>query len=204
VSRYRQVLPELFLDFSKDRLEVQLTNRLGHGGTGTKHFHSKPQIFLDALEDLDFPDGMTATVNTQTLWSNLLKERLHSGLGSTIQGYKRGRGVEGFAENIIKEVFGKAYKARCTFQGMHSTAKCDFAIPDQLSPLILIEAKSYGATVWKIDNIIGDVNTIIRVKRHNTSLLMLTDGLTWQACANDLRKLIQRQNEGRIIRIYTK
>lgn len=142
---------------------------------------------------------MTATVNTQTLWSNPLKERLHSSLGSKIQGQKRDRGLKDFAESIIKEVFGRAYKARCTFQGVHSTAKCDFAIPDQLSPLILIEAKSYGATVWKIGDIIDDVDTIIKVKRHNTSLLMLTDSLTWQACANYLRKLIQHQNEGRII-----
>ncbi|MEP0701259.1 MAG: DpnII family type II restriction endonuclease, partial [Lentilitoribacter sp.] len=111
---------------------------------------------------------------------------------------------EDFAEEVIREVFGDAYEPRCTFQGVNGTAKCDFAIPDKATPLILIEAKGYGATGSKMSDIIGDVDAIIGAKRNDASLLLITDGLTWKARANDLRKLIQRQNDGRITRIYTK
>mgnify|MGYP006310990565 CR=1 FL=1 len=69
---------------------------------------------------------------------------------------------------------------------------------------ILIEAKGYGATGSKMSDIIDDVDAIIGAKRHDASLLLITDGLTWKARANDLRKLIRRQNDGRITRIYTK
>ena len=105
---------------------------------------------------------------------------------------------------MIKEVFGSSYESRCSFQGVNGLAKCDFAIPNKTQPLILIEAKGYGATGSKMSDIIGDVDAIIGAKRHDTSLLLITDGLTWKARANDLRKIIQRQNDGRITRIYTK
>ena len=65
-------------------------------------------------------------------------------------------------------------------------------------------AKGYGATGSKMSDIIGDLDAIIKAKRHDASLLFVTDGLTWKARANDLRKIIQRQNDGRITRIYTK
>jgi hypothetical protein len=44
---------------------------------------------------------------------------------------------------------------------------------------------------------------IVGKKRHDTTLLFVTDGVTWKLRANDLRKLIEMQNEGRIARIYT-
>jgi hypothetical protein len=194
----------LFLGFSKDKLEVELADRLGAGGTGIKRYHNDRDTYLDVLEELGLRDAMTATVNARPIWSDLLKERLRSGRGSAIQGQQRGRELEDFAEAIIKEVFGSDYQTRCTFQGVNGLAKCDFAIPDRTQPLILIEAKGYGATGSKMSDIIGDVDAIIGAKRHDASLLVITDGLTWKARANDLRKIIQRQNDGRITRIYTK
>jgi len=134
----------------------------------------------------------------------ILKERLRSGRGSAIQGQQRGRGLEDFAEEVIKEVFGSSFAPRCTFQGPRGPAKCDFAIPDKTQPWILIESKGYGATGSKMSDIIGDLDAIIAAKRPDTSLLFVTDGLTWKARANDLRKIIERQNDGRITRIYTK
>lgn len=194
----------LFLGYSKDKLEGELTERLGKGGIGIKRFQSDRERYLDVLEELGLRDMMTATVNRKPVWSDILKERLRSGRGSAIQGQQRGRGLEDFTEAVIREVFGGGYEARCTFQGVSGTAKCDFAIPNKATPLILVEAKGYGATGSKMSDIIGDVDAIIGAKRHDASLLLITDGLTWKARANDLRKLIARQNDGRITRIYTK
>ncbi len=194
----------LFLGYSKDKLEAELAARLGAGGTGIKRFQSDREAYVDALEHLGLRDAMTATINHKPVWSDILKERLRSGRGSAIQGQQRGRGLEDFAEEIIKEVFGDSYEARCTFIGADGTAKCDFAIPSKSKPFILIEAKGYGATGSKMSDIIGDVDAIIRAKRDDASLLLITDGLTWKARANDMRKLIDRQNKGRITRIYTK
>lgn len=194
----------LFLGFSKDKLEVELKDRLGAGGYGIKRYKGDKDTYLDVLEDMGLRDAMTAIVNAKPVWSDILQERLRSGRGSAIQGQQRGRSLEDFAEEVIKEVFGDAYEPRCTFQGANGLAKCDFAIPNKDTPLILIESKGYGATGSKMSDIIGDVDAIIGAKRHDASLLLITDGLTWKARANDLRKLIQRQNDGRITRIYTK
>ena len=194
----------LFLGFSKDRTEQELSDRLGPGGRGIQRFKKDREIYLDALEELGLLEAMAVTVNAQPIWSDILKERLRSGRGSAIQGQQRGRELEDWTEEVIKEVFGSEYEPRCTFQGVNGLAKCDFAIPNKERPLILIEAKGYGATGSKMSDIIGDVDAIIGAKRHDASLLLITDGLTWKERANDLRKLVQRQNEGRISRIYTK
>lgn len=195
----------LFLGFSRDKLQVELKDALGDGGTGLQRFQRDREGYLDALERLGLRDAMTAVVNAKPVWSDILKERLRSGRGSAIQGQQRGRALEDFAERIIEAVFGaNSYEARCTFQGPRGPAKCDFAIPNKAQPLILIEAKGYGATGSKMSDIIGDLDAIIAAKRHDASLLFITDGLTWKARANDLRKIIQRQNDGSIIRIYTK
>lgn len=194
----------LFLGFSKDRLEVELNDRLGKGGTGIKRYQTDQETYLEALEELGLLDAMTATVNKKLVWSDILEERLRSGRGSAVQGQQRGRELEDFAEKIIIEVFGSEYEPRCTFKGVNGLAKCDFAIPNKAQPLILIEAKGYGATGSKMSDIIGDVDAIIGAKRNDASLLLITDGLTWKARANDMRKIVQRQNDGRITRIYTK
>ena len=49
-----------------------------------------------------------------------------------------------------------------------------------------------------------DVAKILEEKRHDTVFMLVTDGVTWKERANDLRKLISLQNEGKIQRIYTK
>lgn len=194
----------LFLGYSKDKLHGELNEKLGPGGTGIKRFQKDREIYLDVLESMGLRDAMTAVVNREPVWSDVLLERLRSGRGSAIQGQQRGRGLEDFVEEVIQQVFGDIYESRCTFQGVNGTAKCDFAIPNKATPMILIEAKGYGATGSKMSDIIGDVDAIIGAKRHDASLLLITDGLTWKARANDLRKLIQRQHDGRITRIYTK
>lgn len=194
----------LFLGFSKDKFEVELQDRLGSGGTGIKRYQQDRERFLDVLEELGLPEAMSATVNFKPVWSDILKERLRSGRGSAIQGQQRGRSLEDFTEEIIKGVFGSAYESRCTFQGAAGPAKCDFAVPNKALPLILVESKGYGATGSKMTDIIGDLDAIIAAKRHDASLLFVTDGLTWKARVNDLRKIVQRQNDGRITRIYTK
>ncbi|HZK82057.1 MAG TPA: DpnII family type II restriction endonuclease [Humisphaera sp.] len=83
------------------------------------------------------------------------------------------------------------------------TGKYDFAIPDRHKPLILIEAKGYGATGSKMTDVVGDANKIIDAKRSDIPFILIADGITWMRRMNDLRKLIKLQNEGSIMRIYT-
>ena len=83
------------------------------------------------------------------------------------------------------------------------TAKCDVAIPNRSRPSIVIEVKGYGATGSKMSDIIGDLDAIILAKRHGTKLFFVTDGTTWKQRLSDLKKIVKRQNEGKIDRIYT-
>jgi hypothetical protein len=195
----------LFLALSKDTMEAELKKELGSGGIGVTRYRSEPAAFLGALERLGLPDAMAAIVNYEPVWSDILVERLRSGRGSAIQGQRRGRGLEEFAEAIAKEVFGEGgYELRCTFSGADGkTAKCDIAIPDRHRPRIIVEVKGYGATGSKMTDIIGDLDAIIDAKRHDTALLFVTDGTTWKARLSDLKKIVQRQNQGKIARIYT-
>ncbi|HEY3696956.1 DpnII family type II restriction endonuclease [Phenylobacterium sp.] len=66
-----------------------------------------------------------------------------------------------------------------------------------------MEVKGYGATGSKMTDVIGDLDAIIEAMRRDTTLLFVTDGLTWKSRASDLRKIVVRQNEGKIARIYT-
>lgn len=195
----------LFLALSKDGMETELRSALGSGGIGSTRYKTDPTAFLATLESLGLPEAMSATINYQPVWSDILVERLRSGRGSAIQGQRRGRGLEDFAEALVREVFGEGgYETRCTFTGADgTTAKCDVAVPDKSRPRIVIESKAYAATGSKMTDIIGDLDAIIAAKRHDTPLLFLTDGLTWKARMSDLRKIVQRQNQGKITRIYT-
>ena len=83
------------------------------------------------------------------------------------------------------------------------TAKCDVAVPDKSRPRIVIEVKGYGATGSKMTDIIGDLDAIIDAMRRDTYLLFITDGMTWKNRLSDLKKIIERQNQGKIARIYT-
>lgn len=196
----------LFLALSKDSMEGELREALGAGGIGVTRFNTDRAKYLGALDDLDLPAKMTAAINYAPVWSDILVERLRSGRGSAIQGQSRGRGLEDFVEAIVKEIFGEGgYETRCTFKGVDGkTAKCDVAIPSKAAPRILIEVKGYGATGSKMTDIIGDLDAIIGAKRNDTPLLFITDGMTWKARLSDLNKIVSRQNDGKLTRIYTR
>jgi hypothetical protein len=152
-------------------------------------------------------ESIRSAVNRQYTWKDVILERLKSGRGSAIKGQRRGRALEDFVESIVKSVFGPgSYDTRCSFVGLtgQSTEKADFAIPSKEQPRVLIEGKAYGATGSKQTDVLGDVKRIIAEKRHDTTFMLVTDGTTWNQRVNDLRKLIQLQNEGYIYRIYTK
>jgi hypothetical protein len=193
----------LFLGMSKDQFGEALASALGEGGGGVKRYRSDPARYLSVLVELGMLDAMVAETRRPLHWSDTLVERLRSGRGSAISGQKRGRGIEDFAEDVVKRVFD-SYEARVAFVGPQGgTAKCDIAIPDRNNPRILVEAKGYGATGSKMTDIIGDIERIVAAKRSDTTFLFFTDGLTWRRRQSDLRKIVGYQNQGDITRIYT-
>lgn len=193
----------LFLMLSKDNMDASLRSELP-AGIGVKAYRADPCAFTDALERMGLLVKMETTINYEPVWSDILVERLRSGRGSAITGQKRGRGLEDFVEALVSEVFGDQYETRCTFTGSSGKlAKCDVAIPDRTRPSIVIEVKGYGATGSKMTDIIGDLDAIIEAKRHSTRLIFVTDGISWKQRLSDLKKIVERQNQGKIDRIYT-
>jgi len=197
----------LLVALSKDEFTLALKAALGEGGSGVTRFRNDRDVFLSALISLGVPDALAKLVNRPVSWRDILIERLRSGRGSAIKGQTRGRLLEDFAEEIVTHVFSPdGYDARCRFVGASgsSTEKTDFAIPSKGDPRILIEVKAYGATGSKQTDILGDVSRIVEEKRNDTDFLLVTDGITWKARLNDLRRLVEMQNLGLIMRIYTR
>ena len=200
------VLIQLVLDLSKDELTGSLRDSLAGTGIGSKAFRSDPDTFLQGLVSLGTLESLRVVVGTPVTWRDLLAERLKTGRGRAIKAQKRGKFLEDKTEEIVREVFGIGnYDLRCRFVGAtgQSDEKADFAIPSKGDARILIEVKAYGATGSKQTDILGDMGRIVSEKRHDTTLLFVTDGTTWRSRASDLRKLIEMQNQGKIARIYT-
>lgn len=194
----------LFLGFSKDQFTSSLIEALGEQGSGKTRFKKDRAAFLAGLGALGVLDAMSAEINREAHWSDTLVERLRSGRGSAISGQRRGRGLEDFAEDQVKLVFGDNYAARSNFiGGRRLVAKCDIAIPSMQDPRIVIESKAYGATGSKMTDVIGDIEKIIAAKRSDTAFLFVTDGLSWRQRQSDMKKIIGYQNNGDITRIYT-
>ena len=182
----------LFLDLSKDEFVAALKERLG-SGIGITRAKRDPGAFYGALEDLGVLAKMAVTLDEV------------SG-GRLIKGQRRGRFLEDFVERLLIQIFGEGtYDSRCQFVGATgmSKEKTDFAIPSKKDPAILIEAKAYGATGSKQTDVLGDITRIVNEKRGDTHFLLVTDGVTWRERVNDLRRLIELQNHGKITRIYT-
>lgn len=201
----------LFLDLSKDEYTLTLKDVFDDDplkkGRGVTRYRLDKPGYVERLAALGLLDRIAAAVNRPMVWSDVLVERLKGGRGSAIKGQTRGRGMEDFVEEIVRSVFAVDQIAvRGSFTGAKGTgnAKADFAIPSMADPSILIETKAYGATGSKQSDVLGDVAKILEEKRHDTVFLLVTDGVTWKERANDLRKLIALQNEGKIQRIYTK
>jgi hypothetical protein len=198
------LISRLFLAMSKDEFSAALRKELGGEGSGITRYRARKGEFIDALVSLGLLDAIALQASHKPKWTDVLIERLRSGRGSAISGQKRGRGVEDFAESVVKAVFGDSYDKRSSFTGARGkTAKCDFAIPSKGTPQIVIEAKGYGATGSKMTDVIGDIEKIIEAKRADTAFLFFTDGMMWNQRKNDLRKIVDYQNAGDITRIYT-
>lgn len=201
----------LFLDQSKDEFTLSLKESFKNDninkGAGVTRYRKDKLSYVEVLGELGLLEKMAGTVNRPLLWSDALVERLKGGRGSAIKGQARGRGMEDFVEEIVGSVFPPHQIAvRGSFLGAkgQGNAKADFAIPSMKDPIILIETKAYGATGSKQTDVLGDVAKILEEKRHDTVFMLVTDGVTWKERANDLRKLIKLQNEGKIQRIHTK
>lgn len=196
----------LVLELSKDEFTVAMRATLP-SGMGVKRFKEDQGTFVDALCRLGVLEQLASLVNTPVTWRTILVERLKAGRGSAIKGQARGRGLEDFVELIVRGVFGEhSYDVRTRFVGARgtSTEKADFAIPSKSDARVLIETKAYGATGSKLTDVLGDVARIVEQKRHDTDFLLVTDGITWKDRVNDLRKLVEMQNQGLITRIYTR
>jgi len=200
------IIIRLILELSKDEFEIMLRDEISHGSIGKRLYQQDPEKFLNALNKLGALEAFQNLVKKPISWKTILVERLKAGRGSAIKGQARGRFLEGLVEDILKKIFGKkGYHPRCRFYGARgtSTEKIDFAIPSKKDPHILIEVKAYGATGSKQTDILGDITRIIQEKRHDTHLLLVTDGISWKVRLSDLSKLIEMQNQGLITRIYT-
>lgn len=193
----------LFLGVSKDQLASLLTKQLGPGGAGIVRYQNDRVAFIAALESLGVAEKMAEYVNRPIHWTDTLIERLRAGRGTTVNGMKHGRDVESFVETVVRKVFGDAFHLRCSFTGLDGKpAKCDLAIPGKDQPKIIIEAKGFATSEAKITDMICDIEKIIKAKRHDTALLFVTDGTTWNQRPSELAKIIKLQNEGFISRIY--
>lgn len=194
----------LFLGMSKDQFVSVLRGIRGEAGIGVKSYRADRAGFIDDVLSMGLLEAMAEEANRKGHWSDVLVERLRSGRGSAISGQRRGRDVEDFVEAVVRKVFGTKFQVRCTFKGpRQQEAKCDFAIPAKSAARILIESKGYGATGSRMTDILGDIRTIIAAKRPDTAFLFFTDGLTWKQRKSDLRKIVEFQNNGDIMRIYT-
>lgn len=199
-----EIILRLFLEKSKDEFRTLLKGVfLQEKKFGKSLFRKDPEFFIQQLDSLGIIETMNAAMAKQYSWQDIIIERLKSGRGSAIKGQARGRSLENFVEGIIREVFN-SYDARCNFQGNNAEAKADFVIPSKENPSIVIEVKAYGATGSKQTDSLGDIQKIIKSKRHDTHFLFVTDGITWLDRISDLRKVIEAQNQGYIYRIYTK
>lgn len=120
----------LFMGLSKDQFISVLRGIREEKGIGVKSYHADPERFIEDLLSTGLLEAMAEEANRKPHWSDVLLERLRSGRGSAIAGQKRGRGVEDFAEAIVKKVFEKRFQVRCTFSGPRGqVAKCDLPFP---------------------------------------------------------------------------
>ena len=193
----------LFLEYSKDEFEGFLRDALPDG-IGIKAFRYDSDPFVEALVNLGLKEAVEKHVVKRWAWTDVIIERLKLGRGSAIKGQKRGRFLEKKVEAVIKDVFDNGYDKNCNFVGLDSKpAKAEFAIPSKDDPFIVFEVKAYGATGSKQTDVIGDIEKITKLKKHNTYFLFVTDGITWRQRLNDLRKIVKFQNDGYIQKIYT-
>lgn len=195
----------MILGLSKDEFTHEL-RAVGNLPLSKSSFARDPEAFISLLTDLGVPGRLEELRSRQYTWKDIIVERLRSGRGSAIKGQARGRALEDFTEELVLSCFGAGnYDVRCRFLGAAgtSTEKADFAIPNRNDPCVLIEVKAYGATGSKQTDILGDIARIAAEKRSDTTLLLVTDGISWHARKSDLQKLIEMQNQGMIARIYT-
>ncbi|PZV84010.1 DpnII restriction endonuclease [Algoriphagus aquaeductus] len=196
----------IILEKSKDEFQETLKIIFSDSkiAIGKKGYLENKEEYINKLKSLNLIFLINSLKSKKITWADIIEERLKHGRGSAIKGQKRGKNLEDFVENIIKEVFSE-YVVRKSFLGAKgiSTAKADFCIPSTENPSIVIEVKAYGATGSKQSDVIGDVKKIIDEKRNDTFFLLFTDGITWKSRLKDFERLIEFQNLGNIYRIYT-
>lgn len=173
-------------------------------GSGKNAFKDDPEGYAKKLADYGLLEAMNEIKSKTYTWKDIVQERLMMGRGSAIKGQTRGKNLEDFVEELVRQVF-EVYEVRKSFVGATglSTAKADFCIPSTEHPSIVIEVKAYGATGSKQSDVIGDASKIIEEKRDDTYFILVTDGVTWTDRLKDFQRLIDFQNLGKIYRIYT-
>ncbi|MGB6223554.1 DpnII family type II restriction endonuclease [Haloferula sp.] len=197
----------LFLGMAKDEYDRDIPALFEGTGAGkVTKFKQDPKAFVAAFAKLDLLKKINAEVTRPLEWSDRLVGLFEGGWGSARKGQLRGRMLEDFVEDILLKIFSKdQIIPRCQFLGASglSSEKADFAIPSAEDAHILIEVKAFNATGSKQTDVLGDIYRIVEQRRDDTAFILVTDGISWKARQNDLRKIIKLQNEGRIRKIYT-
>lgn len=164
----------------------------------------KPDEMAAALVTIGIPPLVHEQVSRQWTINDVVLERYKLGRGRAIAGQSRGRGLENEVEAILRGI-PVPFESRITFTGAGgTTAKCDFAIPTRVEPLIVIEVKGYEATGSKLTDFLGDILKIKQAKGYHTYLFVVTDGRGWFNRQSDLKRLVDLHVDGTIEMIYTR
>ena len=153
---------------------------------------------------MGFPETAELLVKRQWSVADLLEDRYKQGRGRAIAGITRGSFLEKEVASILRTV-GAPFDSGVNYTGFKGLqAKCDFAIPDKASPLIVIECKGFEATGSKLTDVLGDVRKIIEAKTSQSFFFLVTDGRGWHRRTSDLQKLVDFHAHGQIDMIYTR
>jgi hypothetical protein len=163
-----------------------------------------PTRMATALVGMGMSEIIAEQAFRQWTLTDVLLDRYKLGRGRAIAGQQRGRALENEVEAILKGV-GVPFETRVTFTSAAGiAAKCDFAVPTRVEPLIVIEAKGYESTGSKLTDFLGDVLKIKQAKGYHTYFFVVTDGRGWFNRESDLKHLVKLHEDGTIEMIYTR
>jgi hypothetical protein len=197
----------LFIGESQDVIAHRLGAELGARGSYAKvrkALAADPKAGAKALEALGLLDIIREHLGRSWSVEGVLVDRYKQSRGRAIAGQARGRVLEDAVAEVLTRI-GVQFQMRCTFTGKNDiTAKCDFAIPSEAQPKIVIEVKGFEATGSKQTDVLGDIEKIELARTRHMYFFVVTDGRGWFNRESDLRKIVEKQRSGAIDNVYTR